>query len=383
MKAAFLYWPAAWASGHGAFQASLLEGLLAQDEHEVTVIAADDAGPIDVPPPHRLVRFRRRPRAFHALVARDAGTEWAAAKAIRGACVDAVIAWANFPNPVIDELPQLALLHETDFLEDSPWHWFPARPQQAMAEVTVRSLTGATAVFSNSQYTADRAVREFGIRADRSFVTSPAVRPFPSLGPQPPVQRPYVAQVGWFHARKNLPFVLNAWARARAAGMEHHLVLIGRDGPTDPIEGTLGRQILEHAGCDLAGDVHVVGLVDRAEYGRLLADAAALLVASYQEGFCIPVIEAFSLGTPVVAVARTALIEVAGPVGTLVEADPQSFADAMRRVAANPPERTVLQAYASRFTSTSCAAPLIAAMDAIQAHQWPEVQLSAARAGRM
>jgi glycosyltransferase involved in cell wall biosynthesis len=365
VRTAFFVWPAGWASGHDAFQGSFLQGLLEQDRHEIVVVVEDRFADFDVPTPHRLATYRRAaPRWARGLI-RDVVTESAAGRVVLDAQVGALIANVNFPIPAAPGVPLLAMLHETDFMEPAPWHWFSPRFLQGMTEVTVRGLRNASAVFANSAYTAARACREFNIPMERGLRTAPAVRPFGASLTESEMA-PYVAQVGWFHPRKNLPLVLDAWATARRRGLPHDLVLIGRPGPGDHVHGTLGRQILDHAGA-LAPHVHITGLVSREEYGGLLANASALLVGSYQEGFCVPVIEAFSLGTPVVAVARTALVEVAGPCGLLVEPEVDAFAEGILRAVSEPPNIAAMQAYAARFTPANQIAPALAVLDDLEA----------------
>jgi glycosyltransferase involved in cell wall biosynthesis len=66
---------------------------------------------------------------------------------------------------------------------------------------------------------------------------------------------------------------------------------------------------------------------------------------STYEGFGLPLAEAMAAGCPVIAADRTALPEVLGDAGILVEAeDAGAWADAMRRVLDDEPLRTRLAA---------------------------------------
>lgn len=370
MKVAFFYWPSGFASGHESFQATLLEGLLAQDRHPIAVVV-DTSHAMPVPAPHEVVPFASR----YGRVGRwfghfDAALERRAAHSVRTSGAAALVSCANFPTPQVAEIPLLATLHETDFLDPTPWHWFPAPMVHRMGAETLRSLTQARAVFANSRYTADRACVEHGVAADAAFVVAPAIQPF-GTGPQHLAPfPPYVAQVGWFAARKDMPLAVRGWRRALAQGLDRDLVLIGRDGPVNHVDGPLARQVLEEAG-DCHSRVHIVGHVSRAEYGTLLRGADALLATSHQEGFCIPVIEAFSVGTPVVAVRRTALVEVAGPAGLLVDADPESVSRGLMEAVTSPPAQEEMTNYAARFTPANQAAPLLRFLDRLEAESSP------------
>lgn len=66
------------------------------------------------------------------------------------------------------------------------------------------------------------------------------------------------------------------------------------------------------------------------EYANILSEAHALLMASKDEGFGIPVVEAMAAGTPVVLSDIPIFREVAGEAGLLVENSPAGFVNAVR-----------------------------------------------------
>ena len=69
----------------------------------------------------------------------------------------------------------------------------------------------------------------------------------------------------------------------------------------------------------LAGHVQWLGYVDRDQLHQLYEDAAVLVLPSLHEGFGLPVVEAMTVGVPVVASDRGALPEVVGQAGLLVD----------------------------------------------------------------
>jgi glycosyltransferase involved in cell wall biosynthesis len=77
----------------------------------------------------------------------------------------------------------------------------------------------------------------------------------------------------------------------------------------------------------------VLGYVSDQERLRLYREASMLVIASSDEGFGLPALEAMTLGVPVVAANRGALPEVVGDAGILIDPDDApAFATGMRNV---------------------------------------------------
>jgi glycosyltransferase involved in cell wall biosynthesis len=115
--------------------------------------------------------------------------------------------------------------------------------------------------------------------------------------------------------------------------------------------------------------VRWLGYVTDEERLRLYGEASMLVLASADEGFGIPALEAMTIGLPVVAAARGSLPEVVGEAGLLVDADdPRALAEAMRRVLEEDALRAELAdrgvARARQFTWGASAARLLDAFRA-------------------
>ncbi|MBA3950219.1 MAG: glycosyltransferase family 4 protein [Acidobacteria bacterium] len=82
-----------------------------------------------------------------------------------------------------------------------------------------------------------------------------------------------------------------------------------------------------------AGDVHILGQVSDQELTALYDIADVFLCASEHEGFCVPLLEAFHKGVPVIAYAATAVPETMDGAGVLFdEKDPALVASLINAV---------------------------------------------------
>ncbi|GAB2734667.1 glycosyltransferase family 1 protein [Salinifilum aidingensis] len=160
--------------------------------------------------------------------------------------------------------------------------------------------------------------------------------------------------MGSFMPYKNVETLLAGMAHLPG----HRLHLLGRLPPRR--EAQLRRVLPPGA------DVVFRGGIGDADYRRLLLRAAALVTASKDEGFGLPLIEAMQLGTPVVCSDLAIFGEVTGGNAVFFDpADPADFARAVR-AAAEEPLRSALRAggraQADRFTWEEAARRLLDGM---------------------
>jgi glycosyltransferase involved in cell wall biosynthesis len=162
---------------------------------------------------------------------------------------------------------------------------------------------------------------------------------------------PYFLFVGGIEPRKNLVGMLRACLElaGRQTGRPFQIVLIGDNSQT-----TIHRALI----CSVRKEIPVVlpGYLPDSYVPGLMAGAQAFLFPSFTEGFGIPMLEAMSAGTIVIAGNTGAMPEVAGPNALYCDpCDHGSIADAMDEVltmSASDRDRRIQngRAHAANFT---------------------------------
>lgn len=237
--------------------------------------------------------------------------------------------------------PVVATIHDLSFLREAPGtagalagdlfraHW-PRRLPQAAAIITPTEAVAR-----------DLCAAYADVKLDRVHPIWHGGDHLPDASPLGGVAAaaPYLLAVGGKEPRKRLSMLLDAYSRVDPAPP---LKLVGVAHESDFPRGVEG-----------------LGRVDDADLARLYAGAIALLVASREEGFCFPIIEAARAGCPTICRRDGALAEVGAEFARFVDGDGiEAFAGAIRGVIDAPPspaERERLSAGAGRHRWSDCA----------------------------
>ena len=152
------------------------------------------------------------------------------------------------------------------------------------------------------------------------------------------ITRPFILAVGNLQPRKNLPRLVEAFARLVGAGQRgYQLVLAGK---AQWQESEVYASVQRHG---LGDDVVFTGYVPDDDLVRLYNAASVFVYPSLYEGFGLPPLEAMACEAPVVASNAAAIAEVVGDAGLLVPpTDVDALADALGRVLADPALRADL-----------------------------------------
>ena len=193
-------------------------------------------------------------------------------------------------------------------------------------------------------------LRITGIPADKVHViaeaAAPAFLPIDDHNKLSTVRKRYglperfVLFVGTIEPRKNLPRLIQAYGKLRAAGgLPHKLVCVGPYGWGYQAV----RRMVEDLG--LQDDVLLTGYVPFQDLAAIYNLSEIFVFPSLYEGFGLPVLEAMACGIPVITAANSSLTEVAGECAELVDPGKiDSIAEALHRLAAQPERRKELSA---------------------------------------
>lgn len=143
----------------------------------------------------------------------------------------------------------------------------------------------------------------------------------------------YLLYVGANEARKNLSGLLEGYRLAREQGLTAELVLVGR--------GTERLQLPSR----LAAGVRQLGYVPDQDMPALYAEAVAVALISWYEGFGFPPLEALACGTPSIVSDLPIFRETLGRGALRVSPDnPSALADSLVRLERDTTERKRLVA---------------------------------------
>jgi alpha-1,3-rhamnosyl/mannosyltransferase len=247
----------------------------------------------------------------------------------------------NAVLPLVRRAPGVVTVHDLQPF-DMPQNFHPVKRAYVHATVP-RSVRRAALVVAPSEFVRQGIIDRFGVAPERVRTTR--------WGVDAPSGDVTVAQAQDRYGLSPRWFVMNAvtWphknhatlvrAFATVATKQHDVTLVLTGGEAQA-ELALADQI-DNLG--LRGRVRRTGRIPRQDLLAILRGAVALTFPSRYEGFGLPVLEAMTLGTPVVAANTTALPEVVGDAGRLLDpADPDAWAGAMLDLLADADERARL-----------------------------------------
>ena len=293
-----------------------------------------------------------------ALTARHPGDEWdvapaqgrvanaSAALAGRprlGAGADVVWLPAPAPVAVSGGVPYVLTVHDLS-AELRPGDFSAYARLWNRAARPGRLARRAARVIADSDETRAQAVERWGLEAEKVSVVRPGFwRPqAPDDGALARIEIPprYLLYVGALEPRKGVDVLAEAFAGARARGLEAELVLAGEGPLAETVRGP---------------GVTLLGRVSDTQLAALYAGARATVLPSWLEGFGFTPLESLAAGTPAVVSDLPSLRETLGPAAlTVPPGDPRALADALLRIDSDDDLRAaLLEAAAPRLARLS------------------------------
>ncbi len=255
---------------------------------------------------------------------------------------------------------QVVTIHDLNFL---------SHPERTRAEIRrdYPARAGdharrADAILVSSAFAAGEVERRLGVARERIAIAAPGAPHWTPRAAAP--NDGYVLFFGTLEPRKNVGGLLDAYerliagpdgARAFSASAREDVWRATADAPKrqrrEGGQASVPELVLAGRATDaaapwleriarapLAGKVRHVGYVDPADRRALYEGARLLVQPSFEEGFGMTVLEAMSLGVPVVAANRGSLPEVIGDAGPLVDPErPADLAHAIARMLSDAP----------------------------------------------
>jgi len=235
-------------------------------------------------------------------------------------------------------LPGVVTVHDLAIYEHP--EWFPRGQWFATRVVVPHSIRHAQALICPSAATRAAIGRLFGVPAGRCHVIPHGVerafgepieaRTREQIRTKYQLPARYLLQVGTVQPRKNYETSLRALTKMPPAS-RLPLVAVGNFGwGYEPVTRLI-------ADLQLKDWVRFVGYVGLEDLPALYQLAEVAIFPSLDEGFGIPVLEAFAAGTPLVASNAGAIPEVAGDAALLCDPlDAQALADNIQRLRDDP-----------------------------------------------
>jgi glycosyltransferase involved in cell wall biosynthesis len=255
-----------------------------------------------------------------------------------------------FAAPAIQTCPTVVTIHDVIPLVLPEYKRRESNP----FTTSLTSLTSkrADAIIAVSECSRRDIISTLGIPAERIHVIGNAVHPsfhpitdswlLAAVRERYNIARKYILYFGGFDQRKNVLRIIRSYAALPAPlRAEYQLVISGRlhllGHPLYPDPRPLVREL------DMGDRIIFTGQIREQDKAPLYSGATAFLFPSLYEGFGMPVLEAMACGAPVITSRVSALPEVVGDAGVLI--DPYSepaISEALGEVLTSPKRRQEL-----------------------------------------
>jgi glycosyltransferase involved in cell wall biosynthesis len=179
--------------------------------------------------------------------------------------------------------------------------------------IALPAAKSAPFVITPTNFASEKIALYTGISLNKIVpVYEAAMRSTPVDSYHLPTTKPFILHVGTFEKRKNLPTLINAYHKLiTETGLDYDLVLVGQSSSKKYLDGTpeIEEAILNSR---VSERIHKTGYITDGKLEAIYKHASLYVFPSLNEGFGIPVIEAFNTKVPVIIANNSCLPEIAG-----------------------------------------------------------------------
>ena len=230
-------------------------------------------------------------------------------------------------GPLWTSMPTVLTVHDMLYWSH-PEHMVTPLYTRPVMWMERRAAANATRIITDSEVSAGEIRTYLGFPPERLHVVPLAAR-VSAHAPRTDVGENLVIASGQRRPYKNWDGLIRALALVEES-VRPRLVITGAGPGSDPLQPVVDE-------CGLGAWVDLCGWVDADELADLRSRARALAFPTLAEGFGLPVLEAMSMGLPVIASDLPVLREVGGDAPVWFDPrDSISIAAALRTVATDP-----------------------------------------------
>lgn len=232
-------------------------------------------------------------------------------------------------------IPAVTTVHDILFLNDKvsmriPKDYIAAR----YAKLIFQTATRRSAAIISVSKTTERALLGLGVKSRTVYNTVDGFTAKFKPGVKAIEGRPYFLHRGGYSSHRNTLRVIQAFQETHAALGDVDLKIIG---------APLGVERWQTQGDP---SIQFLPRVTDQELATLYSESACVVATSLEEGFCLPIIEGFGFGVPVITSNVDPMREIAGAAAILV--NPASVAEIGRAMASVVTDATLARSLVER-----------------------------------
>jgi glycosyltransferase involved in cell wall biosynthesis len=225
------------------------------------------------------------------------------------------VAHTQYSTPLRAPCPIVTTVHDISFRLYP--EWFPRKHRILLNLSVPVAMRRAARVITDSMSSRRDILRVYRLPIEHveaiPLAAAPGYRPVPKDAARSHVRErfgfdePYIVSVGVLQPRKNLPMLVEAFARAvQNASIPHRLVLAGKRG------WAYDEIVVQAARLRVSDRMTITDYVEDADLPSIYSAADMMAFPSLYEGFGLPPLEAMACGAPTLVSDAPAMPEVAG-----------------------------------------------------------------------